>query len=244
MYEILYGRFYQFSLQILHVYIRDYILKLDLSSRASEILHVLDTCTFFAKLSSFAGFRVFIESLMCGTINVHHFMRKSSPQFIVINIDQRQFANFNINSLWWLVWTYCIVTNFTGRSNTGLDRPLQMIIYCPWAMNFAWSRIYIIFKIRKIYRTNTVWLDDCCCDSVNFNILYFHVNYLILIGWESLDKIYCRPLIDETTPKSVQKHNNGPHCMTTVNILKNIDCANFMRVRFAVDCKTTSFECL
>jgi hypothetical protein len=75
-----------------------------------------------------------------------------------------------------------------------------------------------------------------------FLILYFHVNYLILIGWESLDKIYCRPLIDETTPKSVQKHNNGPHCMTTVNILKNIDCANFMRVRFAVDCKTTSFE--
>jgi hypothetical protein len=77
--------------------------------------------------------------------------------------------------------------------------------------------------------------------SVNL-ILFFHVNYLILIGWESLDKIYCRPLIDETTPKSVQKHNNGPHCMTTVSILKNIDCANFMRVRFAVDCKTTSFE--
>jgi hypothetical protein len=59
---------------------------------------------------------------------------------------------------------------------------------------------------------------------------------------ENLDKIYCRPLIDETRPKSVQKHNNGPQCMTTVNILKNFDCANSMRVWFAVDCKTTSFE--
>jgi hypothetical protein len=63
------------------------------------------------------------------------------------------------------------------------------------------------------------------------NILYFHVNHLILIGWESLDKIYCRP----------QKHNNSTHCMTTVNILKNIDCANFMRVRFAVDCNIWAF---
>ena len=26
------------------------------------------------------------------------------------------------------------------------------------------------------------------------------------------------------------------------NNLKYIDCANFMRIRFAVDCKTTSFE--
>jgi hypothetical protein len=59
---------------------------------------------------------------------------------------------------------------------------------------------------------------------LHFIILYFHVNYLILlIGWENLDKIYCRPLTDETTPRSVQKHNNSLHCMTTVNILKNTD---------------------
>jgi hypothetical protein len=38
--------------------------------------------------------------------------------------------------------------------------------------------------------------------AVNYNvILYFHVNYLILIGWENLDKIYCRPLLDETSHK-------------------------------------------
>jgi hypothetical protein len=56
--------------------------------------------------------------------------------------------------------------------------------------------------------------------KIQFIILYFHGNYLILIGWENLDKIYCRPLIDDNTPKSEQKANNGPHCMTTVNILK------------------------
>jgi hypothetical protein len=67
-------------------------------------------------------------------------------------------------------------------------------------------------------------------------ISYFNANYLILIGWEKLDKIYCRPLIDETMPKSVQKHNNSPQCMPKVNILKNIDWANFMCIWFAVDC--------
>jgi hypothetical protein len=53
-----------------------------------------------------------------------------------------------------------------------------------------------------------------------YGILYFNVNYSILIGWENLDKMYCWPLIDEYKPKSVQKHNNGPHFMTTMNIKK------------------------
>jgi hypothetical protein len=69
-----------------------------------------------------------------------------------------------------------------------------------------------------------------------FHILYVHVDYLILICWENFDKIYYLPPIDQTTPKSVQKHNNGPYCIAMVNILENIDCANFMRLRFAVDC--------
>jgi hypothetical protein len=51
------------------------------------------------------------------------------------------------------------------------------------------------------------------------------ITSLILIGLENLDKIYCRPLIDETTPKSMQEHNNSPRWMTMLNILKNIDCA-------------------
>jgi hypothetical protein len=46
-----------------------------------------------------------------------------------------------------------------------------------------------------------------------------------------LDKIYCQPLIGETTPKIVQEHDNNPHCMATLNILKDIDCVNFVRVK-------------
>jgi hypothetical protein len=134
----------------------------------------------------------------------------------------------NVNVIRWIFFSMCrsvllIMCVYVCISRRYYSAPYTYTMLTPLSSFDAQKHVLytdIAIGVSSSLRTNKGMLQGFHSFKKHFTILYFHINYLILMGWENLDKIYCRPLIDETTPKSVQEHNNGPHCMTTLNILK------------------------
>jgi hypothetical protein len=157
--------------------------------------------------------------------------------FLPISLRWRLIATrMLLNAVSWYSSVFVILCEITPRdyripwySNPNV---IQISQISNLKLKYRWERKYFGSVRVCVFPLHSI----CLQYLKHLSILNFHFNYFILTGWENLDKIYCRPLIGETKPKSVQEHKNDSHiARQLITFLNNIDCINFMRVQFTVD---------